>query len=406
MTRKSDGSTIFSLYFVTLGFMSLIYWNSILNVIDFFAVFIDGDFFTMLSFAFCAGQLLAFLLSPVLFSRISNKSILNLCAVMCIYLLACLIGIPPATSDLLLKKTSCTILCLLLGFFMASFQGKSFDLAGSISNKEIVMVNFGTGLSGVLTNLLAVAIAVLVPLPTDPADKNATIRNRTFIYGFIMIIFLALYFLIENLFLKRVPDFFAPQGDSRQPISDVEDQYTGAPAEPAEPVQDKVVIRRCLGPLTGLFFLLALSVAYVAYLVIVSCMRFDKNSDLFTIPFYMLFFNLADSIGKFIPAHLLLNSEPVMHAISAGRFVLYGVNFFIFKASGIEGTVLASPWIRVVICGVLGVSQGYLINSYTASCTNRFSLSVEKGRAGYYSVLFVIMGVLFGSICNLGIAKI
>lgn len=403
MIPKSDGSSIFSLYFVTLGFMALIYWNSILNVIDYFTVFIDGDFFTVLSFAFCAGQLLAFLLSPALFSRLSGQRHLNICAVVCSFLFIGLIYTCAGTSILLLKKALTTFLCLFLGFFMASFQGESFGIAGAISNKEIVLVNFGTGLSGVLTNVLAVAIAVLIPLPADPAFKNETIRNRTFIYGLLMVAFLGLYFLIERLFLRRIPDFFVPRNEQGHLISNPEDQDIGMPAGP---VQDKVIIRRCLSLLMGLFTLLGLSVAYVAYLIIATCMRFDKASDLFTIPFYMFFFNLADTLGKFIPAHLLLKSEPVMQTLGAARFLVYAFTFYLLKAPGLETTAWANPWLRVLLCVLMGASQGYLINSFTAACTDKFVHSVEKGRAGYYSVLFVIIGVLFGSVCNVGIAKI
>lgn len=399
MPHKSDNAPIFTSFFITLGFMSLLYWNSLLNVIDYFNVAIEPGFFTILTFAFCFGQVLSFLLSPALFSRLSGKQLLTVCAILCSFLYLAFIYFAEGTSWLTAKKTLTGLVSFFLGFFMATFQGTSFGIAGSISNKELVFVNFGTGLSGVLTNILAVCLALLIP---EDANRPLldTLRNRVFIYALIMLLFLGLYFLVQFLFLKRYPDFFLPVNDETGVLLDPHSN----PDAPAGPMEDKQIIHQALWVLLGLAFMYVVTISFVAYLAIKTCFRFD-HGNFFIIPFFMFFFNLFDSIGKFFPPSTLLKNDAAIQLTALARLLLWAFTFYLLRANDLSDG-LKSPWLRAGLCAVMGFTNGYLTNCYMASATDKFIRSQDKGRIGYYSVLFLILGVVGGSLLNIGLDRI
>ena len=399
MPIKFDSAPIFSTFFITIGFMSLLYWNSLLNVIDYFNASIEPGFFNVLTFAFCFGQVLSFLLSPAFFSRFNSKQVLNICAILCSFLYLGFIYFAEGTNWLNAKKWLTGFASFFLGFFMASFQGTGFGIATSISNKELVCVNFGTGLSGVLTNILAVSLALLIPEDvTKPILE--TLRNRVFVYAIVMMIFLGLYFLVQHLFLRRYPDFFIPRNDETgAPLNDnVPNETTSGP------IQDKDIINTALWPLLGLLFMYIVTISFVAYLAIKTCIKFD-HGNFFIIPFFMFFFNLFDTIGKFLPPSTLIKKELVVHIASFVRLFAWGFTFYLLRAREISES-LTNPWIRAALCAFMGLTNGYLTNCYMAISADKFYRSEEKGRAGYYSVLFLILGVVGGTILNILLDRI
>lgn len=397
MVRKSEVVAIFKIYFVTLGFMSLLYWNSLLNVIDYFDASIEPLFFTVLTFAFCSGQVIAFIVGPKLFSRLNMKQTLTITAVCCSFVFLAFIYFAEGTSYLVAKKWLTGISSFSLGFFMASFQGTSFGLAGSISNSEIILVNFGTGLAGVLPNVLATALAQLIPMdPKKPPLE--TLRNRVFLYALLMLVFLGGYFLIQFLFSRRFPDFWVSSNNAHDDLID-------NPSTPQEPVQDSEIISRSITAFTGLSFMYLVSISFLAYIVIASYFKFDKSSNFFIISTYMLFFNFFDTIGKFFPAHMLIKREIVIQTVAFLRIFIWIFAFYILRANELSES-LKNPWIRVAMCAVMGITNGYLTNCFMANCTDRFARSAEKGRAGYFSVFFLIIGVLAGSILGVVLGKL
>lgn len=397
MVRKSEAVAIFKVYFMTLGFMSLLYWNSLLNVIDYFDASIEPLFFTVLTFAFCFGQVVAFIIGPKLLSRLNNKQTLTMTAVLCSFVYLAFIYFAEGTSYLTAKKLLTGISAFLLGFFMATFQGTSFGIAGSISNSEIVMVNFGTGISGVLPCILATALAQLIPIdPTKPPLE--TLRNRVFLYALSMLLFLGLYFLVQFLFTRRFPDFWVSTNDTQRDL--IDDNPI-----PAEPVQDKSIIVKSLSGYVGLSLMYTVTISFVAYIVIASYFKFDKNSTFFVISTYILFFNFFDTIGKFFPASTLIKREVVIQTVAFSRIFLWIFAFYILRANELPES-LKNPWIRVSICSLMGITNGYLTNCFMANCTDRFLRSEEKGRAGYYSVFFLILGVLGGSVLGVVLGKV
>lgn len=398
MPLKSDTATIFSTFFVTLGFMSLLYWNSLLNVIDYFNASIEPGFFTILTFAFCFGQVLSFLLSPAFFSRFNAKQVLNICAILCSFLYLGFIYFAEGTNWVNAKKWLTGFASFFLGFFMASFQGTSFGIATSISNRELVCVNFGTGLSGVLTNILAVSLALLIPEDvTKPILE--TLRNRVFIYAIIMMVFLGIYFLVQHLFLRRFPDFFISRNEEGGLLSQENSNEVAS-----GPVQDKDIIRGAMWPLLGLLFMYVVTITFVAYLAIKTCIKFD-HGNLFIIPFFMFFFNLFDTIGKFLPPSTLIKKDALIHIFSLFRILPWAFTFYLLRAKELHQT-WTNPWIRAALCSFMGLTNGYLTNCYMAASADKFYRSEEKGRAGYYSVLFLILGVVGGSVLNILLDRI
>lgn len=61
-------------FFILIGFGSLLYQNSILNIVPYLIINVHPNIYTYHQFADIFGGLLAFLISPILFKEFSNKS--------------------------------------------------------------------------------------------------------------------------------------------------------------------------------------------------------------------------------------------------------------------------------------------------------------------------------------------
>lgn len=84
-TRSVKKGYLWKLYFLVGGMVSLICWNSMLNLTNYFNHIISKDTYTYITWSFCFGGILSFILSPVLFQDLSNKKAVYL-ALICTYL--------------------------------------------------------------------------------------------------------------------------------------------------------------------------------------------------------------------------------------------------------------------------------------------------------------------------------
>lgn len=390
MTNKSNRPFLWASYFIWNGFMSLLFWNSLLNITDYFESSIAPGFFNVLTFVFSFGQIIAFLTMQKFFSSLSKLTLMRLSIVSCNLMIICWIATCESTISVTAKKGLATIASFLLGYFTSSYQGTVFNIASSISGQEIVYTNFGTGVSGVLTNIIAYILTKILPF-SDPKDQPAILSKRVYAYVAVILVLTAIYYVCEFMFLTHFPEVHKENSNPDQEAIIGDSKEDNSNAE----TSNLHIITKIFWILIGLFFMYVVTISFVVYFVINSCIRFDGQT-IYTIPLYLFFFNLWDTIGKFLPPRFFLTTEVSIHFASALRLIIW-VYMAVLMFGQNPSDTLKEPFIRVVFCIIIGFSNGWLTNCYMAKGAENFSKISEKGLAGYYSVLFLVLGVTAGS---------
>ena len=107
-----------NLFFTLTGFMSLLYWNSALNLTQFFTYHINQNIFTYYNFAVSFGGLLAFLIGPIIFESFTNYLTILLCFSVSGFLFYVNLTLVTLEFALGLKILLTTIMFLLVGFLI------------------------------------------------------------------------------------------------------------------------------------------------------------------------------------------------------------------------------------------------------------------------------------------------
>jgi len=421
---EATKSWIWKTYFITGGVVSLLFWNTILNHAEYLAAVFPTSSFTFISFAFCFGSILSFFIAPALFQGMSHKSYVNFSLFTCMALFVLSFYSCESTESLSLNWSLSLACFFLLGFFNSALQARLTGMAAYLSKREIVLFNSGTGLAGVGSNIIAWLIQLAIFGFNDGKRTLRQLRFELIIYSGIIALTLIFFFFWQLLFdfvfpevlrceqdlkmenVLRSEENYSPEDDD-EVLSILSDKKAKTSKVPFPkiyyPLTKWQIIWTALDLLCGITYLLLVSMVAVAYFTIKAVFVMDKPDAIISIPAYMFFFNLADTAGKLLPERMLLSSAAWAHTLNALR-TISPVYFAVIIYGNVDSFWRAST-IRLLVNLLLGFSNGYLTNSFMALITDRFEFKHDKSRAGYFSVLFLLFGVVTGAFANLLIAK-
>ena len=380
-------------YFVTCGVLCLVLWNSTLNLTDYFNVTLSSNISVYLTFSLALGQAFSFIVSPSLFSHLKYKTAIIVALISAITSFVLIFVIIEWTSFLKFKIISTMTLIFVVGFFGSFFQSKSMGLAASISSEEIVYFNFGTGIAGFCLNLLAYIFNMLYPYDFDSDNKLHQLRCQLKLYLVVVICIFFFYFVLESFFELRFKDFLDTKIEH-----EIEEPFASEFNRPGDPeaINGLKVMRRSLDLLLGILFQYVVTLTVISYFLATSYYKYDiDDNSWFTIPAYLFFFNLMDAIGKFMPPHTLITSFKKIHIWNFARFAL--IIYFILILEFNISIFLTSGLFRCIVFALTGFWNGYFTNSFMSSAAGRFKSPAEKGLTGYFSVLFLLIGISMGS---------
>lgn len=112
----------------------------------------------------------------------------------------------------------------------------------------------------------------------------------------------------------------------------------------------------------------------------------------------MFLFNLGDGIGKFIPEKFFLHKNYLIHGISFS-FILFYSYFLYILTYKVEG-IYSSPELRCFLIFISGLINGYNTNNFMNGSSSRFTLGMDKGKVGFYSVFFLLLGITTAGFIN------
>lgn len=91
-------------------------------------------------------------------------------------------------------------------------------------------------------------------------------------------------------------------------------------------MSDIKIILRSFDLLVGIFFNFSMVLLVVAFCLIEAWKAYDlgdASRDLFNVPFYIFFYNLGDTIGKYFPPGTYLNNVKYLHFLALSTMLFY-----------------------------------------------------------------------------------
>lgn len=170
---SNSKSAVWNPFFVGVGFMALIVWNSCLNIVPYFILNVNDNIFTHITFAVSFGSLLSFLFAPVMFRKLSNSITILISLVVATLSFFLTIYIINTKINPDIKGALATFTVFIGGFMAAVIQGKGVAIAAAQSQNDIRLYNFGGGLNGIIISIVAFIVSFISPVnPDDPLEKK------------------------------------------------------------------------------------------------------------------------------------------------------------------------------------------------------------------------------------------
>lgn len=389
--KPKNKSIIWELYFFFGGMMSLLYWNSFLNLTRYFTYTISKDIYTYINWSYCLGGIMSFLLSPMIFSNIPNKKAVYYSITLTFAFFSALLFLCQFFFHSIgTKKVLATFGVFIIGFFNCFFQSKIFSIAAGISHHEIWCFSLGNGVMGFISNIIFFIISNTLK------EKNSYLKVQIemYYYYFIVFLFFITYIIIEILFEKNFPD--AINDKLEKEIEMVLDEEHLIKDNPHS-MGALRIIHRIFDILMGICFLAVSVIAVVSFFVIKTNQVFDNNSSsIFQVPFYMFFFNISECFGRLIPDKYQLKSFKVIHTLNI-LCIIWVSYYILLLAYPCNLNFLKAYQVRCSVNACFGFTNGYFVNSFSNMAANRFEKKVEKSKAGYFVILFLLLGISIGS---------
>ena len=400
MKKSTNKKSLFwRFYFVLGGMMCLLCWNSILNLTSFFINTINPKIYTNLGFGYCLGGLLSFILSPILFRSLKSKTTIYISLILNLLTFLSVIAICIINLKENFKVYLTTIIIIINGFFSTTFQSKIAAIAATVSHEEISLYCIGTGLVGALSNIFSYLISILYKENED--DKLNSLTYQTYIYIGIVICFFIIYFISEFLFEKFYGDTLDNPEEREMEI--IFDESLMIHDTEKSMSEAKIVIRS-FDVLFGLFFNYTIVLSIIGCFLIEAQLTFDQplnngKGDGFSIPVFIFFYNLFDTIGKYLPSSMFFKSTITLHLCCILGLVFWGYYIYILNFVNIPA-FMVDPYFRCVVPSILGLLNGFYTNNFMVHAASRFKKKMEKGKTGYFSVLFLLCGITMGTFLN------
>ena len=418
LTQEQQTLPLWKLFFIFSGFISIILWNFILNLIFYFDTLVHRYFSLFIILSCSLANITCLVSYKFLLRSFSTSRKLFISAVISSLLFNVLGIFLETVSKPLPKQITSILLAFWISYFAAFFQLKVSEFASACGPFSIKYFNIGTGFSGFSSNLFAIFFTLFAPTShVKLLSKNLSAQMVCFLL-FVNSVYLAYLFISYN-FMRRYGHFVssldykesADSGNSglisttlnsnldlfSKKVNDEQStSFTSNQAPAIEPSYSwGSVLRRIIDIWFAVLFTYTITLETVCFVIPYLTRKLDHNKELFIL-IYLLLYHLGDTIGKVIPSKLHFRSSSKMHC-----FVLVRGLVRIYLMWAVFGTlppVLSNYFFEGGVYLLVGISNGYICNNAFELSSNRFQNSLNKKKSDSSILYAIIFGVALGSL--------
>ena len=418
LTQEQQKMPLWKFFFIFSGFMTLIHWNSVLNLILYFDQVIQPEYFVYLTFAFSVGNISSFLTLNIFFSKVSTKKLLAVTmsfATLAFVLLGTLLEV---LEDLLLKKIFSIILVLIIGYSIGTYQGKLSGFTSTCGPISISYMNIGIGISGCFSNVASLIFIFIFPITDLPeiVMRHQLICYLVFLSLVLLVFMYSLYkynrkyghFLDDNdkeqidqpINLPFLDDFSTLKNKKFLPDQHLSTDMRGKTLGSwktfnSEPKYSAFsVFKRILDQWAAILFTFYLTLQIVSFFIPELTKKYDDNNNIL-MAIYFFSFNFGDTLGKMIPPKYKLKNIFNLHFATLIRILIQG--YFVWIIFYDVPLFFSHYMFRITVYLLIGISNGYLTNNFFFHSSERFRNLKNRDKAGFFIVFGLVTGVTLGS---------
>ena len=428
LTQEQQRLPLWRLFFVFAGVMTLIFWNSVLNLTLYFDQTIEAGFFVYITFAFSFGNIASFFTSRIFFKKFSSKKqIFFFICLSCVSFT--LLGILLETiEDTLTKKIVAIILIAINGYGTGCFQGKLSGFSSSCGPISISYMNVGTGVSGFGSNILAIIFSLLFPVSHE--GDTVAMRKQLFSYLVGMNVLFVFFIIVLYKYMKRYGHFIDDIDSEANLTEQLADSETNIDSDTLlnpdasnnslkDPTKSNLEsktrrsfttwkthgseptfsffssMKRIIDIWSGIIFTYYFTLEVVCFLVPELTKIYDNNSNSYLLAYFFLY-NLGDTLGKLVPVRFNFKSSFTLHLCNLLR-VFFQVYFIFVLYSDNVPAFFTHYAFRGALYLLLGITNGYITNNFFCHSAERFRNPKNKDKAGFFVIFGLVLGVTLGS---------
>lgn len=418
LTDEQQKLPLWRIFFMFSGFMSLLYWNIILNLVLYFSVYIGESFFEFVTFAYSIGNILSFLTGRLVFKKLTMRQaiVANIFSASIIFFTLLFLFLY-ITSTGIAWKVTIILMVGLYSYFNGYYQGTVSGFASICGPISISSFTIGTGVSGFGSNIFAIIFTFIFPTHNEDTQKNELRKQMIAYFIFLIIIFLC-YVTVTYLFVKKHGHFMiSDEGESgNQSIENPEQKVTSiSEFKESDLLTVKTgktygtwktlgserkyssmsIIKRVLDVWFAMIFTYYITIQIVTFMIPNLANKYDNNGEMYMLTYFLLY-NMGDTCGKIFPNSWNFKNSFRMHLFTFLRGMIQ-IYFLILIYT--QPPLFFSHYVfRGAIFLLIGISNGYLTNNFFCLSAMRFSNTRNKDVTGFFMIFALIIGVTFGTL--------
>ena len=288
-----------------------------------------------------------------------------------------------ASSWVRLKQVAGVLLTVSSGYWCGVFQGKISGLTSNAGPFSISLMNGGTGVAGVSSNLIAISLNLLFPT-TNSDTKFKAYTQQIAVYLVLLNAILGLYLWMLCKFLKqfeklvRSLDHSSLQDSHELKRLSNKSFLVNSSLVKKEPEYSlRGMMTRVLDLYIGIVFNYSFSLQIISFIIPTLAAKYDDNNQMLLICYYLTF-NLMDAVGKLIPVRYFLKTSKILHILSVCRVSLQVYFSFLLLTS--PPVFLSHYLTRMFVYFWIAIFDGFFTNNYFSFASNRFKCHTNKDK--------------------------
>ena len=279
-----------------------------------------------------------------------------------------------------IKTLSCYLVAFLVGTIGSFLQCCLTTLSFKYGQKAISIFNGGFSLSGICTTAIAMMDLSLF--------TNSTVFEQAAYYEGFQMVATTLVMVVNILYFRAYPtDKFLPNGSA-----ETEECTSQSP-----PPSLTSTFKQTYPLLFTMFFNFTVTMSFCPALLF--AMGAGWKNEPMAQQIILMIFNLCDFLGKLLYTKYTMASTMKNHGLALSKISFLVVGCFATGTHRIQG-LAGNCWITFISSSIFGILNGYL----NCSLFHVVSLRVGKqhrSNAAYLCVVSLMLGFLYGSLCNL-----
>ena len=410
-SEEQQKSKLWIFFFIYSGFMCLVYWNFILNLILYIELKVGKGFFIYFTFSYASANITYFVTGRHLFKKLDTKRALIISILISSVFFYISLLLTEFLHQGLFKQIILLIIIFIYAYFTGCFQGRISGFGSACGAFSINAYSLGTGISGFGSNLIAIFFYFLFDF-IGTKDIQVNLQRQMISYLVVLPLLFIFYMLTLFIFLKKYGHFvnyldielkkkeeegllnIKSSTNTQKSVKTMKTFTSWQTVGSERKYSAFSILKRIIDIWFAKIFTYYITIQSVTFFLPNLAQKYDNNGEIYILV-YILLYNTGDTLGKSIPNSYMIKNSFYIHIIASGRIIFQIYFMILIYTTPIE--VFSHYALRGAVFLIIGVSNGYLTNNCLGISPKRFRNIKNRDYSGYFMIFALIIGVTSGT---------